>query len=85
VNNQTTMELLTEYAEKAIAASMAQVAGSVSPSIDRIAGEIDLACKLELIDKARRETLLCQLRVVVNTRRQQLREQQHSNLLRASA
>lgn len=84
MNNQTTLELLADYAEKAIAASMAQIAGSIAPTVDRVAGEIDMAYKLRLIDYPRRDVLLCQLRVIVNNRRQQLRELQNARLLEAS-
>lgn len=84
MKTQTTLELLADYAEKSIAASMAQITGSIAPSVDRTAGEIDLAYKLKLIDYPRRDALLCQLREIVNARRQQLREQANASFARAS-
>lgn len=84
MKTNTTLELLADYAEKAIAASMAQVAGSIAPTVDRVAGEIDMAYKLKLIDYPRRDVLLGQLRVIVNNRRQQLREQQNARMLRTA-
>ena len=84
MKTNTTLELLADYAEKAIAASMAQVAGSIAPTVDRVAGEIDMAYKLKLIDYPRRDVLLCQLRVIVNNRRAELREQQNARMLRTA-
>lgn len=84
MKTNTTLELLADYAEQNIAASMAQVAGSIAPTVDRVAGEIDMAYKLKLIDYPRRDVLLCQLRVIVNNRRQQLREIHNARLLEAS-
>lgn len=85
MTNPAILELLADYAEKSIAASMAQVTGSIAPSIDRTAGEIDLAYKLKLIDYPRRDALLSQLHAIVNARRQQLREQANASLMRKSA
>lgn len=82
--NNSTLELLADHAEQNIAASMAQVAGSIAPTVDRVAGEIDMAYKLKLIDYPRRDVLLGQLRVVVNNRRAELREQQNAKLLGAA-
>jgi S-methylmethionine-dependent homocysteine/selenocysteine methylase len=82
--NKSTLELLADKAEQAISQSIAQVAGSIAPSIDRAAGEIDMAYKLKLIDYPRRDFLLCQLRSVVNARRTQLREQHNAKLLGAA-
>ena len=84
MKTNTTLELLADYAEKAIAASMAQVAGSIAPTVDRVAGEIDMAYKLKLIDYPRRDVLLGQLRVIVNNRRAVLREQQNARMLRTA-
>lgn len=74
----STLELLADYAEKAIAASMAQIAGSVSPTINlhRVTGEIDMALKLKLIDYPRHEALIEQLRVIVSRRREELCRQE---------
>lgn len=82
--NKSTLELLGDEAERIISQSIAQVAGSIAPSIDRAAGEIDMAYKLHLIDYPRRDVLLGQLRVIVNNRRTQLREQHIARLLEAS-
>lgn len=76
--------ILADAAERNIAASIAQVAGSIAPSMDRTAGEIDLAYKLRLIDYPRRDALLTQLRAVVNHRRTELREQQAAKLVRTA-
>ena len=84
MKTNTTVEMLADYAEKAIAASMAQVAGSIAPTVDRVAGEIDMAYKLKLIDYPRRDVLLGQLRVIVNNRRAELREQQNARMLRTA-
>ena len=84
MKTNTTLELLADYAEKAIAASMAQVAGSIAPTVDRVAGEIDMAYKLKLIDYPRRDVLMGQLRVIVNNRRAELREQQNARMLRTA-
>lgn len=84
MQNDSTLALLADYAEKAISASMAQIAGSVAPNIDRAAGEIDMAYKLKLIDYPRRDALLCQLRVIVNKRRTELREQHNARMLRTA-
>jgi S-methylmethionine-dependent homocysteine/selenocysteine methylase len=82
--NKSTLELLADYAEKAIAVSMAQIAGSIAPTVDRVAGEIDMAYKLKLIDYPRRDVLRSQLRVIVNNRRVELREQQNARMLRTA-
>jgi S-methylmethionine-dependent homocysteine/selenocysteine methylase len=84
MKTNTTLELLAEYAEQNIAASMAQVAGSIAPTGDRVAGEIDMAYKLKLIDYPRRDVLRSQLRVIVNNRRVELREQQNARMLRTA-
>lgn len=84
MKTNSTLELLADYAEKAIAASMAQVAGSIAPTVDRVAGEIDMAYKLKLIDYPRRDVLMGQLRVIVNNRRAELREQQNARMLRTA-
>jgi hypothetical protein len=74
----STLELLADYAEKAIAASMAQIAGSVAPTINmhRVTGEIDMALKLKLIDYPLRDVLIEQLRVIVAHRREELAQQE---------
>lgn len=82
-HSRSTLELLSEAAEKNISTSIARVAGSVVPSIDRTAGEIDMAYKLKLIGYPRRDVLMGQLSAVVNARRTELREQHHARLLRA--
>jgi len=81
------LEILGDAAENNIAASIAQVAGSVSPSsaADRTKGEIDMAYKLKLIDYPRRDLLLSQLRIVANHRRTELRKQQNQKILERSA
>lgn len=76
---------LADEAERQIAMSMVKQTSSMAPSIDRVAGEIDLAFKLKLIDYPRRDLLLCQLREIVNHRRTQLREQRIARLLGAES
>jgi len=82
--NKLALELLADKAEQHISQSIARIAGSIAPSIDRAAGEIDMAYKLHLIDYPRREVLMTQLRAVVNYRRTQLRELHNARLLGAA-
>lgn len=73
--------LLADEAERQIAASMARVAGSNAPNIERTSGEIDLAYKLKLIDYARRDVLMNQLREIASARRKILLEERNSRIL----
>lgn len=75
------MIILADEAEREIAASMARVAGSDAPTTERAYGEIDLAYKLKLIDYARRDVLMSQLRQVVSVRLNQLNEQRNARIL----
>lgn len=86
MNSASTLELLADYAEKAISNSLAMVAGSVSPTtnLHRVSGEIDMAYKLKLIDYPRHEALIEQLRVIVSRRREELCKQELARKLRAA-
>lgn len=70
-----------DMAERHICNSLAALTSSQAPLLDRVAGEIDLAYKLHLIDYPRRDVLMGQLRAIVNHRRDQLRKQHHARLL----
>lgn len=72
---------LADEAEREIATSMARVAGSDAPTIERTYGEIDLAYKLNLIDYARRDMLLNQLREIASARRKILLEERNARIL----
>lgn len=72
---------MADEAERSIAACMSRVAISPAPSMDRTAGEIDMAYKLKLIDYPRRDALLMQLRTIVNRRREQLHAERIARLL----
>lgn len=73
--------LLADEAERQIAASMARVAGSDAPTIERTSGEIDLAYKLKLIDYPRRGVLMGQLNEIVAYRRKQLLEERNARII----
>lgn len=73
---------LADEAERYISASMARVAGSEAPSMDRTMGEIDMAHKLKLIDYARRDVLVGQLREIVNERRSAIRQERHARIMK---
>lgn len=77
--NNPTLELLTEQAEQHISTSLARVSTSAAPSVHRIAGEIDMAYKLKLIDYPRRDFLLGELHQAVDARRTQLRQLHNDN------
>lgn len=72
---------LADEAERQIAMSMVKQTSSMAPSIDRTAGEIDLAYKLKLIDYPRRDALMGQLNEIVTYRRKQLTEQRNARIL----
>lgn len=72
---------MADLAERHICNSLAALTSSQAPLLDRVAGEIDLAYKLHLIDYPRRDALMGQLRSIVNHRREQLRKQHHARLM----
>lgn len=72
---------MADLAERHICNSLAALTSSQAPLLDRVAGEIDLAYKLHLIDYPRRDALMGQLRSIVNHRRDQLRKQHHARLM----
>lgn len=78
------MILLADEAERQIAMSMVKQTSSMAPSIDRTAGEIDLAYKLKLIDYPRRDFLMGQLSEIVAYRRKQLNKQRTEKILAAT-
>lgn len=75
------MILLADEAERQIAISMASQTNSNAPDMERVAGQLDLAYKLKLIDYPRRDVLLSQLREIVIRRREQMNEQRIAKLL----
>lgn len=74
-------EQQSAQAERCIAENIAKVAASQAPSIDYVAGMIDLAYVLGCYRKDRRDVLLEQLRRVVNHRRSELHHQHLDRLL----
>lgn len=72
---------LADEAERQIAMSMVKQTSSMAPSMDRVAGEIDMAYKLKLIDYPRRDVLMGQLHEIVTYRRKQLNEQRNARVL----
>lgn len=71
---------LADEAERQIAMSMVKQTSSMAPSMDRTAGEIDMAYKLKLIDYPRRDALMGQLNEIVTYRRKQLTEQRNARI-----